>query len=241
MAPLKPGIRVINAPRFHSGRPWLDRLRLNGGVLDNAGRILARDDWRPPTPEELQLLTAPAGDPADALALFNIPDRLHGEWWSLEADEDADARRVAFQKYAGAVIEYLQFKQLPLPPACAVEVVIQAPGLASTRPNLGGLTAEQPGVVVGINLSDEESALIFLNLGHAHLAADPIPADAKIPFTERVRSFLARHIDYPLVKVSLRPGEGFWLPSLPMVIDGDTRGRTEIDVQLVIRAGVASG
>jgi len=63
------------------------------------------------------------------------------------------------------------------------------------------------------NLSDEESALVFLNL-----AATPTAQS-----------------DYPVIRIALQPGEGFWLPRIPIAHDGDTRGRTEVDVQLVLR------
>jgi len=222
MASLQPGIRIVNAPRFHSARSWSDRLCVNTGVVEDSGRVFARDDWRAPTEDEIRLLTVldEKGDAGDELALFNIPERLHAQWWTLAADPaaDSEAGRAAFQQYAGAVLEYLHFKRLPLPPACTLEVVLHAPGQASTRPNLGGLSAPQAGVGIlgGINLGDEESALIFLNR---------LPA----------QSLLTPESAYPLIKIRLRPGEGFWLPRSPIVIDGDTRGREEVDVQLVIR------
>ena len=237
MTLLKPGIRLVNAPRFHSVRPWIDRLSLNSGVVHNAGRILARDDWRPLTPEELALLTATGGDLAEALVLFNIPERLHARWWVLVADESGDA---AFQEFGREVIEFLQFKQLPLPAKCTVSAVVHVPGLASTKPNAGGLTADPAcaGMLAGINLSDEEATLVFLNLGAVHLAA--LVPKLSLETTgeslrEQAHAFLTAGSDYPVIRVALQPGEGFWLPRMPIAHDGDTRGRIDVDVQLRLR------
>jgi hypothetical protein len=239
MAALQPGVRVSNAPHFHCAHSWSDRLRLNSGVKISAGLVFPRDDWRPPSADELAHLTATDPHFAETLALFSIPERMHARWWALAADEqgDADAGRAAFQKFAAEVLEYFQFKQLPLPQACALEVVVTAPGQPSTRPRQGGLTAAQPfaNLLGAVNLGDEESALVFLNLGAAELSARTKATAATIH--EQALAFLTENSDYPLTRVMLRPAEGFWLPRHTIVMDGDTRGRTEIDVQLVIRAG----
>jgi hypothetical protein len=235
MANHEPGIRLVNAAHCHQARPWGERVRINSGVVVEEGRVLPRCDWRAPSPAEIALLTAGDGGPEETLALFNIPQRLHDQWWSLEADQDRDAetKRAAFQEYAGELLAYLQFKQLPLPTKCTVSALVHAVDLASTKPNAGGLTAAPacPATLGGINLSDEEAALVFLNLGATHLAAR-IPAPTSFP--ERALAFLTACSDYPVVRVALQPGEGFWLPPSPVAYDGDTRGRTEIDVQLVL-------
>jgi hypothetical protein len=234
MTRLQPGLRVANAPHFHNARTWADRLRLNSGVAIGADRVVPLEDWRPPSPDELPLLTAADGDPAAALALFSIPDHLHARWWSLAATEpdSAEAGQAAFQAFAREILDFLHFKQLPLPPACVLEVVLQAPGQPSTRPQTGGLTAElpRPGVLGGINLGDEESAVVFLNLGAAQLAAPGGLGPNRLG--ELARTFWTGCSDYPVTRLALAPGEGFWLPHGPLVMDGDTRGRTDVDVLL---------
>jgi hypothetical protein len=218
MAPLKPDLRVAQAAHFRLTRPLADRLRLSTGVVLDPGGIFPRDDWRPPSADELALLTAPDGD-ADALVLFSIPEHLHRLWWEVAAAEgtDVDMSGPAFQSFAAELLAFLRFKQLPMPPVCALEVVLTPPGQPSTRPGMGGLLAEQPfaGMLGAVNLGDEESALVFLN--HS-------PAQRFTPVG-----------DYRLVKVALGPGEGYWLPPGRIIHDGDTRGCSEIDVQLVLR------
>jgi len=261
---LQPGIRVVSAPHFHLAGSLADRLEVNSGVLVEPDRVVPRGDWRQPSLDELALLTAPSsqllsplpagergrgdepgveksGDPAETITLFNMPDRLRARWWDSAPDPSAgsEAGRVAFQGFAAQVLEFLQFKRLPLPPACAFELVIHAPGQATTRPLAGGLASNQPlhGLLGAINLSDEGSALVFLNLGNTQLSSwlPRLPASASLP--DRARAFFSAFPDYPIIKLDLRPGEGYWLPPSQVVIDCDTRGRSEVDVQLVLRVG----
>jgi len=237
MVPLEPGIRVNYAPRFHSARDWSARLSLNSGVEIAAGRVIPRNDWRPPTLEELALLVAADVEPAGTLALFNIPDRLLQRWWELAATEpaDADSGSEAFQKFANEILEFLHFKQIPLPPACVLEVVLNAPGLSSTRLQSPGLTTEPlcPSLLGGINLSDEESAQLFLNLGSQQMGAKSFSGS----LFEQAAAFVASNSDYPFVRLTLLPGEGYWLPIGGLLLDGDTRERSDIDVELLIRTG----
>lgn len=223
---LEPGLRVVNAPRFHIERSLSDRLCVNSGVMVEADRIVPRDDWRPLSRDEAALVIGVDGD--DGLAIFNISERLRAEWWTL-ADSSAGPalENTAFQQYAGTVLDYLHFKQLRLPSTCAVEAVIHAPGQRSTWPGQAGLTAERLGrnERAIVNLGDEESFLAFLNLGQPRLG---------FPLRERARDFLTEHPEYPIIRLSIWPGEGCWLPDRPMIFDQDTRCRKEIDVQLVL-------
>jgi hypothetical protein len=235
MAALAPGIRLVGAPSFHDPLPWGERLRLNTGVDFDADRVVPRADWRPPSPDELRLLIGAAGTGADTgacLALFNIPQRLRTQWWALAASESPDApdSADAFTEFARQVLEYLQFKQMLLPAACTVEVVVHPPGQASLRLATGGLTAPAApdGVLATINLGDEVSTRVLLNHVDGPMA---------LPIHARARAFLSACRDYPLVQIALHPGEGLWLPHEPVILDGDTRGRSDIDVQLLIRRG----
>jgi hypothetical protein len=240
MAPLESGILIGHAPRFHLARSWNERLQVNSGVIVDSDRLWPRDDWRNPSVDELRLLTT-ADEAAPAVRLFNIPPKIRDRWWQFAAGESASPPGRAaptFEQIAGEVIEFLQFKRLPLPAASTLEVVVNAPGQPSTRPNLGGLTAEPtwPGMIGGINLGDQESSLILLNLGEAHLRSSDSGISRADRFHDRVRAFLTTHDGYPLLRVRLLPCEGYWLPAGTVAFDGDTRGQTEIDVQLIIKA-----
>jgi hypothetical protein len=237
MISLLPGIRVAAAPHFHLARTWADRLQLNSGVLMEGNCVMPRDDWRQPSSHEIELLTVLGSDAANTIALFNVPERLRVLWWDTAADPAAAP--AAFKAFSAQVLEFLQFKMLPLPPACNFELVIHAPDQASTRPQAGGLIGELSSnrLVGAINLSDETTAVIFLNLGIAQLSNWSLPVSGSGSIQDRARAFLSANPGYPLVKLNLGPAEGYWLPASPVVIDCDTRGRSEVDVQLVLRAG----
>jgi len=192
-------ICFVCAPHFHFARPLAERLHVNSAIPSEGDRAIPLDGWRVPSPDELAMLIA-AGEPSQAVALINIPDRLRGKWWDLAAEQttDSQAGGEAFRGFAGQVLEFLQYKGLPLPPACTFELVIHAPGLVAP----GG----KP--LGAINLGDEESALVFW-----------APSS------------------HALVKLALGPGEGFWLGATDLEIWYDTRGRREVDVQLVMSVG----
>lgn len=239
MARLEPGIRIGNARHFHTAGSWTDRLRVNSGVMIDANRFWPREDWRPLSAEELPLLTTLEADSEGSLQLFNIPQSLHARWWEVAAAQASTPGQegVAFRKFAGEMLEYLRFKRLPLPEACAFEVLVNGPGQPSVRPELGGLTAALPseGMLGGVNLGDEEAALILLNLGAPELNQRLTRSPSAESFFGQVRAFLEQQPDYPLMRIALSPGEGYWLPAGQLAFDIDTRGRTEVDVQLLIR------
>jgi hypothetical protein len=127
-------------------------------------------------------------------------------------------------------MEYLLFKMLPLPQDSAIELVLTAPGQPSVQPNARGFLSEPegPALLGGINLSDEEASVIFLNL------SDETRSETAWNEKEK-RSFLLEHSDYPLTRLKLKPREGYWLPKCSIIMDRDTSGRTEIDVHLAIK------
>jgi hypothetical protein len=231
MTSLLSGIHVIAAPRFHIEAAWPERLSLNSGIAFDDRHVYPRTDWRPPSQAELDLLTTSSVDPKDAIQLFSIPDRLRTQWWLLAAESSSEVslEGPAFRKFANDVHEYLHFKQLPLSSECAFEMILTAPGQPSTQLDAGGLL-EQPATVLlgGINFSDEAASVIFLNL---HRSSETSPAAND----EQQRSLLLENRDYPLTRMKLQPGEGYWLPRQPIIMDRDTWGRTEIDVHLAIR------
>jgi hypothetical protein len=234
MASLQPGVRVATAPRFNIASEWQYRLSLNSGFAIDDGHIYPRDDWRSPTQSEIDLLTAKSDPPTNAILLFNIPEGLHAKWW-LAAAESSNAPGMesdAIKNFANDVLEYLNFKKVPLPPVCLFETILTSPGQPCTQVNAESLQVEQRSVVLvgGINLSDEEAVAVFMNLGETHCFE---PASATLE--ERRRTVLLKCRDYPLTRIRLRPREGYLLPHEPVFFDRDTLGRNEIDVHLAIK------
>jgi hypothetical protein len=232
---LEAGLTFGIAPRFHCRTAWEERLRLNGGLVRRAGVLHPRDDWRTPTAAELRLLlgaTSEAGQGGDAgsCALMNIPANLRQRWWDVagrRADDPADA--TAYEAFVGEVLELLRFKGLPLPPRCASAAIVSRPDQPSTRLDaaetrlagfgFGSLAGSSREPLAMINLGDEASRIVLLTRDVAgdHLAA-----------------LAASEPDYPLVSITLDPGEGLWLPAPAPAFDGWTIGKHDVDVVLTI-------
>jgi hypothetical protein len=263
---LEPGFALTVAPRFHLPGAWPDRLQLNSGVETRDGRFFPRGDWRPPAPEELALLAGGGGAPAapdrfrtDALSLFHVPEQLRRRWWDLAARQADPAGLDAegFQAFLRAVVDFCRFKGVPLPPTCAFDVVAAAPGRASTRVDaaagcLAGLAFDLPPAcpvapaegaaprpLGAVNLGDEATSLVLLNLPAARLQdrlrTAPGAPGACLTLGDLARRFLTSFPGYPLVRVLLRPGDGYWLPAGGVIADGYTMDKQEPDVLLVVR------
>lgn len=200
------------------------------------------------------------GVEAEEMLLFALPDRLRLSWWEQAEDgpTSAGAASAGFVEFARKVDEFLRFKGLPLPPSCLYEVVATAPGQDSTRldaargglaglagpPDLPAQGDSLPGSAVGgINLGDEDTWLVFLNVPAAAIddlirarAAGDRPGGRGAPQAS-AREFLAAFPTYPLVRLLLHPGEGYLLPAACVASDGNTRGKRDLDVVLRISAG----
>jgi hypothetical protein len=262
---LERGFALTVAPRFHLRGAWAERLRVNSGVKARGERFFPRADWRLPGPEELALLTSDDGVPAapdgfrcEALSLFHLPEHLRRRWWDLAARQvnPAEIDAEAFQAFLEAIVDFCCFKGLPLLRSCAFDVVVSAPGRDSTRLDtaagcLAGLTLELPPTcswpaaegwtspVGAVNLGDESTSLVLVNLPAAQLqarvdTAPGAPGDLA-PLRDVTQRFLTSFPNYPLVRVLLRPGDGYWFPAGGAIADGYTMDKQEPDVLLVVR------
>jgi hypothetical protein len=251
---LEPGIALTVAPRFHLPGTWSDRLWVNSGVEVRDKYVFPRADWRPPEHEELAMLTnddgtpdAPDGFRREALSLFHVPEHLRRSWWDLAARQDnpAGVNAEGFQGFLRAVVDFCRFKRLPLLPTCVFDVLVTAPGRASTRVDaaagcLAGLVFDSPPRPLGaVNLGNEATSLVLLNLTAARLQdrlhSTPCTSSQWSTLGELARWFLRSFPAYPLVRVLLRPGDGYWLPADGVITDGYTMDKQEPEVMLLIR------
>jgi hypothetical protein len=231
---LEPGYRLRVAPRFHSPTPWADRVCL-GATAWQDGRPLPETAWRPATGAELSVLLAEdaAGAEQD-FSVFTVPDRLRALWWELAGSSDTPD----IEPLARAVAEFAHFKGLPLPGRCVCDVVLTPPGQALIG---AGGTAAGSEPAAGINLGDERTAVVLLNLPPSRLrelldirsrdegSGEPLSG------WPLARRFLSEFPTYPLLRLSLEPGEGVWVPPGGEIWHGHTAGKQEIDVWFVIR------
>jgi len=213
---LQPGFTLGVAARFHVRSRWAERLRVSDDMERVDAGLDPRVDWRPPTADELSMLVdeAPPGVNPLRTNLLAIPAWLRTAWWD-------HVDQTGYERFASDVLEFLRFKDLPLPPLCEIEVTVSRPD--ETRTRLHEATKAAPLVVV--NLGDEASHIIMSNLPPAATAGRPYEARSA----------------YPLVRIRLDPGEGLWFPPCGVICDGWTREKRELDVLLIIRPSRAGG
>ncbi len=260
---LHPGCRLAVAPHFHVEPDWPARLRLGQGVVEEDGRFFPRPPWLAPTGAELALLTAPPEGDGDGLWLFALPEHLRSFWWQLldQAGAVGAGPLPGFEEFLGRVTAFLAFKQVPPPPGAWAEAVVGRPGQRSLRwdaaadcpaglaPGVEPATAlpvppEPPRLWGCVNLGDEATALVFLNLTgpgqERDLRARGLDAPGPASVGELGRRWLRAAPDYPPVRLRLGPGEGVRLPDGGLILDGCPEDKREPDVWLMIFAdGVA--
>ncbi len=257
--PLEDGCRIATAPRFsiEPAWAWSQRLRINSGVREDDGRFFPNPDWRPATDAELAVLVAGPHRlqhefPRQDLCLFAITEHLRSRFWSLAQGGLGGSAEGDdwFPRFARELAEFARFKGLPLSPSCTFDLKVSQAGQPSTRidaaagdARLAGLDLDRPDSgprpLGGINLGDEPTGLVLLNLGPASIrerlaATEPPEASPATP-RDLARRFLGRFPSHPIVRVILRPGEGYWLPDDGLIFDGDTTDLAGIDVRLEIR------
>jgi hypothetical protein len=194
------------------------------------------------------------------LCIFAIPEHLRGVWWELAARqvETLSAGLDGIEAFARAVADFAQFKGVPLPPQCAFEVTLTPPAGRPSSTDMGAIEAPPRGpvlqfprapgvspasapVIARVNLGDERTSLIFLNLRPSRIAemleGRDRSEESAIPVEEGdpLCSFLEHFPAYPLVRLFLEPGEGIWLPHADVIYDDDRSGKPDIDVWLNLR------
>jgi hypothetical protein len=264
---LRPGCPIVVAPTFHLPIDWSQRVLLGSGVERENGGFVPRPPWRAPDDRERSLLfpeptlPLPRQSLEDCLCLFQLPQHLRSAWWRLleQAEQTGNTHLQGFDAFVAEVASFLAFKDVSVPEAAAFDLLVSKPGLRSlslTGPsrglacNLAGagslpVTEEAgcPRLWGGINLGDEPTALLFINLLVRDLRAvvekfpQPSSTGTIAELTER---FFTMCPDYPPVRLGIEPGEGFRLPGGGLLVDGCTLEKQEPDVLLLVRHGSES-
>jgi hypothetical protein len=255
---LRPGCLIVVAPSFQLQVDWRQRILLGSGIESDGDGFFPRPDWRQPDAAELDLLARPPLSPPTreslekCLCLFQIPQHLYAAWWHLvetapqprplspERRGENPARVQGFDAFVAKVAEFLAFKELHVPEGALFELLLSAPGLRSIHQN-----DMPPGLTVssrlwgGLNLGEESTSLVFINLPPADLLAEmrrhsPDPQSPETA-SEVGHRFLTMCADYPPVRLRLESGDGFRLPVGGLVVDFSTLDGTEPAVLLLIR------
>lgn len=153
---LRPGFRFAVAPHFHLPADWPRRLHV-GGIADDG----SHGPWRPPTADELpHLVGHPAGGvgPDPVVELFRLPDHLRAKWWQLfeRSVTAGNGHLPGFETFAGQLVDFLAFKEMPAPVRARCDVVVRRPGQWSAL-----RSADGPSPWGAINLGDEATSVIL--------------------------------------------------------------------------------
>jgi hypothetical protein len=260
---LQPGCRLTAAPHFRVEPDWPSRLSLGQGIDEEDGRFFPRPPWRPPTAAELALLTTAPGAPE--LQLFALPEHLRSFWWQLleQAGQLGAGPLPGFDDFLARVDAFLAFKQLPVPAALRGEAVVGRAGQRSLRwdaeacrpaglaPSADAATRyplppDPPRLWGGVNLGDEATALVFLNLTSPQQEQELQQRGPGAPRPTSVgelgKAWLRTAADYPPVRLRLGPGEGVRLPDDGLILDGCPEDKREPDYSPVrLRLGPGEG
>jgi hypothetical protein len=262
---LQRGVRLVVAPRFPGRLEWSDRLQINGGVDTVDGRFCPRRDWRPPDHADFDRLIGgpPSVEPAGAapkvasadavlppsdVGSFHLPSHLRRAWWALADSPDAlagDGR--SYHAFARDAIEFLRLEVAvrgPGEPPAGWLTPSGAAGASESGENRPSPAGERERVVAVVNLGDEPTHLVLLNLAPAAMAAligAPWPIDpARGACADLLGRFFTALPSYPLVRVRLEAGDGLWFPAHGLVHDVCTLDKREVDVALTLRDDTTS-
>jgi hypothetical protein len=96
---------------------------------------------------------------------------------------------------------------------------------------------------IAINLGTQDRYFLFVNLPMLHIAqivGYVRNATASRPGCTLIgRKFLSENPDYPVIKLRLRPGDGYIAPTENMLHDGTTVGMTRLDVSVSLHGSIA--
>ncbi len=210
---LRVGRRLAIAPNFHLRLTWAERLRIGDGTPNGEPCL----PWREPTDAELALLVLDDAGPRDALrdclCLFQIPAHLRSAFWQI-LEQFGELPPDRAERFFLEVGEFLDFKNLPVPPRAVWEVTAGKT-----------VSAESSALPIwgAINLGDEPTSIAFVNLSADETRALSLESGPDGG-------------SYPCVQMRLEPGEGYRLPAggVPMIARPSDEQRP--DVMLVLRA-----
>jgi hypothetical protein len=222
-------------------------LLIGAGVKQLSGGFCPLHSWRPPTPDELSHLVWTSEEPAPpeelnaCICLFRLPEHLRSTWWNLlvgAAGPLDDGRLPGFETFVSQVVEFLAFKNLPVPEGARCDLVVSNP--ERYLANRGGDFCGQ-GLWGKINLGDEPTSVVLINLTRRQMETELRRRFPDRPSALEVgglfRQFLRFCSGYPPVRLILEPGDGCRLPSCDLVLDDYLEGKRETDVTLLISQG----
>jgi hypothetical protein len=246
-------------------RPWLHffaRFDLASRVSLHPGSRLRGKGVEPKRPPraadagELALLDGVAHSERPGVAVFTAPALLREHFEALDPDElpapGTPRPSKAWLAFAEDVAAYLTHLQAPLRAPYGLSLDVRDPEDPPPLLTLGSCRAllqrsDGPGeptafsAAAHLNLGEVPAALVFWNVPIPQMAAmlasegGPPPPDAP----GLVLRFADRFPLCPLVRLTLAPGEGAFVPYLLLAHDIDASGASDLVVTLTAHPGPA--
>jgi hypothetical protein len=245
---LEGGLRISVCPRFRPTLLTRVEVCLNSGSERWQSSFRARPDWRTPSEEELQILTAPEGDApgsqSDRIELLEIPSHLHEEWRPIArnlATGTGSASR-EYEQFVTSLASFFRYKNVHVED-CTFTVTAAESTRRSAFTHLGSPGGLQIGAVeesplLAVNLGDEPTALVLLNIPIRRLrelVASPGLADESPSCI--TQQFMESFPEYPLVRLVLPARHGVRFFPDAVVHGGDMAKENQSDILLRITRG----
>lgn len=214
------------------------------GLVVQHGALQPRDEWRRLTDAELRKVEGEPNParPYDYLAIVELPEPLRSRFdafatssakpvsSSSELDELAAQLARAFGDYSGRHVALgferrsggrpIATQQAGTGELIGLHVDSWTARAASDRHDAGNR--------ICINLGDEDRRLLVVNAPIGRVAAtmkqlEELNVDQVNP-TDIGRRFLARFPNFPVLRLTIRPGQAYIAPTELIIHDGDTAG-----------------
>ena len=242
---LESGIRISVRPHFRPTLLTQAELYVNSDWERCQSCCKARDDWRPPSQEELQRLTAGARDApesqSDRFELLEIPIHLHEQWRTVagKLSTETGSPTQEYERFVASLASFFRFKDIDVE-NCSFTVMASKPPHRSAFRRLDspeglkiGPVEESP--LLAVNLGDKPTALIILNLPIRRmrelLASRSLTEEPSSRIPQR---FMELFPEYPLVRLVLPTRHGARFFPAAIVHDGYLRNKNGLDILLRI-------
>ncbi len=165
-------------------------------------------------------------DPREvSVQYFNLPRHLLEGWWQALEDDGIPTNRPwpAFNTLVTELTAFFQYKRLPVPPGGRFDLSL---GTNPSGLEIMGSNHEQANASCwawgGVNLGVDALELNVLNLTSTQWKTHPLAHTGTTSVSPQeipsLNSLESTTLDYPLLRLSLQPGEGYRLPSPPPMI-----------------------
>lgn len=191
---------------------------------------------------------------------FSIPEDLRREFWKITNIESLLKKPNVPEQFhqVSNIVKYVDQNCFQVPSTRSLVIVRNKPSMRSTtfdpkfnsyiglhfdnfsKPPVNKRFSSQVRAV--INLGDEERSFVFINLtliqifNMLNLEHSPDNYQKYILASPMANIFMQNFPDHPVIRLLIKPGEGYIAPTQNIIHDGYTVDKTIVDTVMMIRA-----